>query len=158
MLRRYLASMVVSLLVLLAFQVPAHADPVYDFSISGTVTANTVNLPNIITWHMTIDSIGDAMGEFGAQEGTITFTTPNSISATLSGDCDVSGHNVTCYWSVTDTSSQDFEVLGFVSLTAIGSISVIPTITVDSSRTDSNSSNNAITLSCTAVTSILVVC
>ncbi len=158
MLRRlaiFLAFLLVSQLVL---QVPAHADPVYDFSITGTATANTVNLPNIITWHLTVDSVGDDMGSFGVQEGEIHFTTPASISATLSGDCSVSGHNVTCYWNVTDSSTQDFEVLGFVSLTALGAINVTPTIDVYSYRTDSNASNDSLTLTCNAVTSILVVC
>lgn len=151
------AALVAVSMLLLGLAVPAQADS-YDFEVTASAIANSTTLPSVITWTVTVDSVGDAMGAFGVQEGTVEFTTPSTISLTLSNDCDVSGHDVTCSWSVDDTMPQSFDVHGFVALSALGTISITPTITATSPRTDSNGTNDSVTVNCTAVTSILVTC
>ena len=153
-----IGTVVVACAMGVALAAPAYADPTYDFSVNGSAVANSTTLPSVITWTIDVASVGDDMGNGAAQEGTVTFTTPNTISLTLSSDCTVSGHAVTCTWLVQDGVPQSFQVVGLVSLLALGAINVTPTIVTSSPRTDSNGANDSATISCTAVTSLLVTC
>ena len=157
MLKRIFAAAVAALLVAMGIQTPAHATG-YDFAVTASAVANTTTVPSVITWTVTVESVGDAMGQFGVQEGAVSFTAPTSISLVLSDDCDTSGNTVTCYWSVTDTTDASFEVHGLVSLLAVGNIVVIPTFTTNSPREDVNAGNDSDAVTCTAVTSLLVTC
>lgn len=157
MLRRIVTAISIVALLTLGIQAPAQATS-YDYSVTGSATANSTTVPSVITWNIEISSVGDDMGEFAAQEGYVEFTAPSTISLVISNDCDTDGNDVTCYWIVSDTMGASFEVHGLVSLLAIGTISITPTITYNSPRTDDVSSNDATTISCTAVTSALVTC
>jgi E3 ubiquitin-protein ligase DOA10 len=158
MLKRIFATITVALLVSFGIQVPAYADPVYDFEVVGSATVNTTTVPSVITWTLVVSRVGDLMGFGGAQDGYVSFTAPTSISLVLSDDCDTSGNTVTCYWFVEDGTPATFEVSGLVTLLALGAITITPTFTMNSPRTDAYGTNDSDTVTCTAVTSLLVTC
>lgn len=152
-----LSTILISALCVFGLAEPAHATS-YDFAVTATATANTTTVPSVITWHITVDSVGDNMGSGGAEEGIVSFTAPATISLVISDDCDTTGNYVECSFYVEDGVDDYFEVSGLVALTALGDITVTPTITSIAVRTDSGSSNDSDPVSCTAVTSVLVTC
>lgn len=159
MVKRILAATVAALLGVWGLQTPAVADETYDFAVSVVATANTTTVPSVLTWTITVSSVGDDMGQGGGQEGLVEFTAPsNTISLVISGDCDTDGYDVSCAWLVEDNADAVFEVHGLLSLLAVGTITVTPAFTANAPRSDSNSANDSDSASCTAITSLLVTC
>lgn len=157
MFRKIFATLSIAALTVLGLGSPAYAQD-YDYEVTASAVASNVNIPSTITWTIHVASVGDDMGQFGEQSGTVEFEVPDSISVVVSQDCDVDGNYVTCEWIVSDDTDAEFDVIGFVSLTALGNITVTPAFVENGPRTDSNSANDSATATCTAVTSLLVTC
>lgn len=157
MFKRLTALITISCLMAVITGAPAHASS-YDFEVSVSGIVSQATVPTVITWHVNVASVGDAMGESAAQEGYVNFTAPASISLVLSDDCDTSGNSVSCYWLITDEEDAAFEIHGLVSLLALGAITITPTLANSSPRADSVSTNDAINYTCTAITALVVTC
>ncbi len=144
-------------LAVFGMQAPASA-VAYDYSVDATAVASSGVVPSVISWTVTVSSAGDPMGANQIQSGTVKFTAPSSISVIVSDDCDTTGLEAICQFFVRDGVPDVFEVYGFVSLTALGAITITPTITATAPRADSVAANNSATVTCNAITSLLVLC
>lgn len=159
MLKRYFAVLLTALMVAVGVATPAHATG-YDYSVSVTASSSAATVPTVVTWTITVSSVGDAMGIDGEQDGYVEFDVPsNYVSLVVTSECGVSNsYHVFCHWYAQDSTPTVFHVSGLLGLLSIGTLTVTPTITSSDPYTDVNASNDAATASCTLVTSVIVLC